>query len=101
MSDLIENSSLNEKKFVHLLPIAPINSKEISQIEMNSKRIFQGMIDGARRVLEVFGGINDIKTSEDIEKHLKILFPEIKTTKKSLKLSSTKIKPKLKLFFRK
>jgi hypothetical protein len=41
-------------KSAYILPIAPINAKEVSQLETRREAILEGMRSGARRVIELF-----------------------------------------------
>ena len=94
VTDLIDSTS-NNTKFVHLLPIIPSSESEIvSQVEMKPELILQGMMDGARAVLKVLGRIQGITTPEDIEIHLNKIFPmndRMKSKKKKLNISSPKL----------
>lgn len=45
---------LFENQLVHMVPIAPQNATEMSQLETKRKSIYLGMRDGAQRVLEIF-----------------------------------------------
>ena len=66
-----------DDKWVHLLPIAPsVGCKEVGQLETDRAKIIQGMIDGARQVVSIFGeslGLSD----EDQRNVIDSIFPEI------------------------
>lgn len=66
-----------QSKSVHLLPISCQNCREISQIETDKEVIFNGMVDGASRVLEVFGPIVGIDTDEARHQTLMEIFPAL------------------------
>lgn len=71
---LISKYSQQSPKYVHLLPVSCQNSPEVSQIEKNSQKILDGMMDGATRVLTIFGPIVGMK-EEDIDHALHEIFP--------------------------
>jgi hypothetical protein len=73
----VDVSKSGHSKSVHLLPISCQDCEEISQIETNQQVIFNGMVDGATRVLEVLGPIVGINSEEDRHQTLLEIFPDL------------------------
>jgi hypothetical protein len=79
VSQLFNEMNGNHAKTVHLLPISCQDCVEISQIETNRQVIFNGMVDGAARVLTLLGPIVGINSERDRKRVLLEIFPDLTT----------------------
>eukprot|EP00607_Mallomonas_marina_P002771 CAMPEP_0182425178 /NCGR_PEP_ID=MMETSP1167-20130531/11530_1 /TAXON_ID=2988 /ORGANISM="Mallomonas Sp, Strain CCMP3275" /LENGTH=399 /DNA_ID=CAMNT_0024605625 /DNA_START=439 /DNA_END=1635 /DNA_ORIENTATION=+ len=71
-----EEGVVIDNKKVYMLPVAP-NSDclEVSQLESGKRPLLNGMRDGARRVIEIFGPSLGV-TGADIENAVMTIFPD-------------------------
>jgi hypothetical protein len=67
-----EEEGSEQYRHVHILPIVPdTTSKEVEQLEMNRKKLFEGIRNGAKVVLQLFlPEILKLFEEEEEEKHL-------------------------------